>query len=259
MPDEPFLKAAFEPPHTFLFAQPLPLRMKLWRLLRPVIFRLWRAWQRAANRTAVSVRIEQLVLQTHPQVFHPGQHFSSKLLARYVAQLPLRGKRVLDLGTGSGVIGIAAARHGARVLAVDRNPHAVALARSNAVSNSVSLQTRQSDLFRGLAPTEKFDWIIFNPPFFAKNAQEELHAAYNAGAQLETLARFLKEAQRFLTPAGRVLLIVSSDMALKEMAGMLARFDYRLAHLETEPHWFEIFYLVQLAIASVPVIQKESF
>lgn len=234
-------------PHAFSFTQPLPLFMKLRRLVRPTIFRLWRAWQRAANRSAGLVQIEQIVLQTHPQVFHPGQHFSSKLLAKYVAQLPLRGRRVLDLGTGSGVIGIAAAQHGAHVLAVDRNPQAVALARSNAAANGISLQTRQSDLFDALAPTEKFDWIIFNPPFFAKPAPEELHAAYNAGAQLETLDLFFKEAHRFLAPEGRVLLIVSSDMALDEMARMLVRFHYRFAHIEAKPHWFEIFYLVHLA------------
>ncbi len=228
--------------------------MKLRRLVRPAIFRLWRAWQLAANRSAGLVQIEQIVLQTHPQVFHPGQHFSSKLLAQYVAQLPLRGRRVLDLGTGSGVIGIAAAQHGAHVLAVDRNPQAVALARSNAAANGVSLEVRHSDLFAALAPNEKFDWIIFNPPFFAKHAPEELHAAYNAGAQLETLDLFLKEAQNHLAPNGKVLLIVSSDMALDEMARKLVRHEYQLAHVDAVPHWFEIFYLVQLAPAKEIVI-----
>ncbi len=228
------------------YAQRLPLAMKLRRMIRPILFHVWRMWQRAANLSAAQVKIEELVLQTHPRVFHPGQHFSSKILARHVAALPLRGCRVLDMGTGSGVIGIVAARHGAHVLAADINAHAIALARSNAALNGGTLQALPSDLFAALAPSEKFEWIIFNPPFFAKPAPEELHAAYNAGAQLETLARFFEEAPSHLAPDGKILLIVSSDMALDEMTRMLARYEYQLAQVEAVPHWFEIFYFVQL-------------
>lgn len=236
------------------FARPMPWTMKLRRLVRPIIFRLWRAWQLAANRNAGCVRLEKLVLRTHQQVFHPGQHFSSKILARSVTQLPLQQRRVLDMGTGSGVIGILAARQGAHVLAVDVNPHAVALAQSNAQTNGVSLQTRQSNLFASIRLAEKFDWIIFNPPFYAKRAQEELLVAYNAGARLETLEFFFKEARSFLAHEGKILLIASSDMALEALAGMFARFEYRLAQIEVVPHWFEFFYLVQIAPSSQHVI-----
>lgn len=229
------------------FARPMPWAMKLRRLVRPLIFRLWRAWQLAVNRSAGCVRLEKLVLRTHQQVFHPGQHFSSKILARYVTHLPLPQRQVLDMGTGSGVLGIIAARQGAHVLAVDINPHAVALAQSNAQANGVSLPTRQSDLFTGIRRAEKFDWIIFNPPFYAKRAQEGLQAAYNAGEQHEALVRFFQEAQNHLAPGGKILLIVSSDMALDEMARMLASFQYCFVHIEVVPHWFEFFYIVQIA------------
>ncbi len=230
------------------FASPLPFAMKLRRAIRPALFQLWRIVQSAQNRKPGVVRLANLVLRTTPEVFHPGQHFSSKILACYVAALPLRGRRVLDMGAGSGVAGIVAAQHGAHVLAVDINPHATALARSNAMANGAALQALQSDLFAALPQTERFDWIIFNPPFFAKRAHGALQAAYNAGEQHETLARFLEEAQSFLAPEGKILLLVSSDMALDELAGLLARFHYRLAHMETKPHLFEIFYLLHLAL-----------
>lgn len=228
--------------------------MKMRRAIRPLLFRLWRLAQLYSARRSSHVRIENLTLQTDPRVFHPGQHFSTRILAHYVARLPLRGRRVLDMGTGSGVIGIVAAQQDTEVLAVDVNPHAVALARANAATTAASLRAVQSDLFAMLPRKEKFDWIIFNPPFFAKRAEGDLQAAYNAGEQHETLARFLEEAQSFLTHEGRILLIVSSDMALDEIASMLARFQYRLAHVEARPHWFEIFYLVQLTTPSQDVI-----
>lgn len=228
-------------------ARPLSFTMKLLRVLRPLLFRAWRMVQRWQNRKPRVVQFMTLTLRTSPEVFNPAQHFSSKILARYVATLPLRERQVLDLGTGSGIIGIVAARAGARVLAVDLNAHAVALARENAAANHVELQTRRSDLFESMSREEKFDWIIFNPPFYAKPAREPLQNAYNAGPSHETLTRFFEQAQSFLLPQGRILLIVSSDMALAEIERLWRAADYELVALEFEPHWFEIFYLMQLA------------
>lgn len=233
-------------PNAAWHARPLPFGMKLRRVFRPLLFRAWRVVQRWQNRQPNLVRLARLTLHTLPEVFNPSQHFSSKILARYVATLRLRARQVLDLGTGTGVIGIVAARAGAHVLAADLNAHAVALTHTNAAANHVELQTRRSDLFESLGREEKFDWIIFNPPFYAKPALATLQSAYNAGPSHETFARFFQQAQSFLLPQGKVLLIVSSDMALAEIERLWRAADYELVQLETVPHWFEIFYLIQL-------------
>ncbi|GAA3448777.1 class I SAM-dependent methyltransferase [Dactylosporangium matsuzakiense] len=65
-------------------------------------------------------------------------------LARYLLDAPetVRGKRVVDLGTGSGVVAIAAALAGAgHVVAVDTDPQACAAALRNAAANGVALET----------------------------------------------------------------------------------------------------------------------
>jgi predicted nicotinamide N-methyase len=62
-------------------------------------------------------------------------------LARAVAARPLAGRRVLELGCGLGLVGIAAALAGARVLAVDRSPEATTFTAVNAARNTVTLQT----------------------------------------------------------------------------------------------------------------------
>lgn len=69
-------------------------------------------------------------------------------LARLLLDEParVRGKRVLDFGTGSGVVAIAAARAGARVLAVDVDPAAVEAVRINAADNGVEVEARVVDL-----------------------------------------------------------------------------------------------------------------
>jgi predicted nicotinamide N-methyase len=62
-------------------------------------------------------------------------------LARAIAGRSLAGRRVLELGCGLGLVGVAAALAGASVLAVDRSPEATAFAAANAARNGVTLQT----------------------------------------------------------------------------------------------------------------------
>src|SRR5215207_7772203 len=98
------------------------------------------AWKRAAGRALKRAlawryrhfrpgteperwtRVAGLRLRVLPQVFNPGQHFTSGFLAEYLARPGVvpAGGMVLDIGTGSGIAAIAAARAGAgRVVAVD--------------------------------------------------------------------------------------------------------------------------------------------
>jgi predicted nicotinamide N-methyase len=62
-------------------------------------------------------------------------------LARVVTGRPLAGRRVLELGCGLGLAGVAAAMAGASVLAVDRSPEATTFAAANAARNGVGIQT----------------------------------------------------------------------------------------------------------------------
>ncbi len=81
---------------------------------------------------------------------------SGQALARFLLDHPerVRGLRVLDLGTGSGIAAIAAARAGAReVFALDIDPTARAAAELNAAHNGVSLRTT------GVAPAD-FDLLL---------------------------------------------------------------------------------------------------
>jgi predicted nicotinamide N-methyase len=73
-------------------------------------------------------------------------------LARYVLDHPeaVRGKDVLDLGTGSGLVAIAAARSGARrVLACDTDAEALAATGRNAAANGVTVEGRVGDALAG--------------------------------------------------------------------------------------------------------------
>ena len=88
--------------------------------------------------------------------FGTGHHASTRLCLRALQVLHLTGRRVLDLGTGSGVLAIAAALRGARpVLAVDIDSDAAETARANVALNQVehAVQVRRADVrVDGLTP-----------------------------------------------------------------------------------------------------------
>jgi release factor glutamine methyltransferase len=131
------------------------------------------------------------------------------MLARQLAGLPLLvDARVLDLGSGSGVVSVLAARRGLRAVAVDINPEAARCTRVNAVLNGVEalIDVREGDLFWPVAG-DRFDLVLFNPPFFTGHAREPWEHAWFSENVLE---RFVAGLPAALAPGGRALVVLST-------------------------------------------------
>ena len=165
-------------------------------------------------------RIDGVPLVVMPQVFNPVLLRSGALMARALGRLPLRaGLSVLDLGTGSGVGAVFAARCGAAVVAVDISPEAVRCARINALLNRVDerVEVRTGDLFEPVAGL-RFDLVLFNPPYYRGVPRDNLDRAWRGEDVFE---RFAAGLGRVLAPDGYALLTLSTDGDCDELLAEL--------------------------------------
>ncbi|WAM32982.1 50S ribosomal protein L11 methyltransferase [Caldicellulosiruptor morganii] len=105
---------------------------------------------------------EKIVVKLDPgMAFGTGTHESTALCLEAVQRYIKPGVDVIDIGTGSGILAIAAKKLGAnRVVAVDIDDVAVKVARENAAMNNVDIEVKQNDLVFGIE--EKFDIAIAN-------------------------------------------------------------------------------------------------
>lgn len=134
---------------------------------------------------------------------------------------------ILELGTGSGCISIAAAFNlrSAHVTTVDVSEQALAVAIENARRHKVSerVEFLHGDLFAPLAAGTRFDIIASNPPYVADDEMEGLpddvrlhepHLALKAGRRgLDVLTRIIADAPNFLNPGGVLLLEISPEQS----------------------------------------------
>ncbi|HJO28027.1 MAG: methyltransferase [Candidatus Poseidoniia archaeon] len=153
--------------------------------------------------------------QVDRRVYEPAE--DSRLLCatleKAVVRFPeLRGC-VLELGTGSGIVALMLASLGATVTATDLNPHAVALARSNAREQDLTIEFLQGDLFEPVGD-RRFDAIVCNPPYLPPGGDYDdrwLALAVEGGPSgIEFTQRLLVDAPRNLHPKGGVWLVFSS-------------------------------------------------
>jgi release factor glutamine methyltransferase len=118
------------------------------------------------------------------------------------------------MGTGSGLLALCAARAGGSIVAVDVNPTAVRCAAENVIRNRLdtAIKVLGGDLFDPIPSEDRFDLIVWNPPFYDRQANSSEQRAWNAGSGFETVRQFACKAGDYLAPGGEILLILTSDV-----------------------------------------------
>lgn len=130
-------------------------------------------WLANLHQPVVDRSIGQFVVGENPKIedssriplklnagmaFGTGEHETTAMCLEWLAKQRVMGARVLDVGCGTGILAIAAAKLGAEtVTAIDNDPIAIEVAAKNACNNDVAI-----DLDIRLEPTMAFDIVVAN-------------------------------------------------------------------------------------------------
>ena len=172
------------------------------------------------------------------------------------------GMRILDVGTGSGILGIIASKNAQEVIFLDLNPYSLLCAKQNTSRNKVKSDIKfiRSDLFSSLREVAKFDVILFNAPYVPTERGEEeswIGRAWAGGTSgRKIIDRFISTAPKQLEPSGKIFLMQSSLANIEE-----TQEKFLLLGLETKVvaslrlAFFETLFLLRASFISAPEMQ----
>lgn len=187
-----------------------------------------------------------LELQVTPDTLIPRPE-SELLVTLALERLPeAGGPRVVDLGTGSGVLALALAveRPDCTVIAIDRSIAALSIAETNARELGLSnIEFRHGDWCSGLDP-EEFDLIVANPPYVADDSPWLRHGdvrfeprnALVAGRDgLDAIRRIVQQAPAILKSGGWLLIEHGFDQGAA-VRTLLREQGFRAVECHTDPN-----------------------
>lgn len=132
------------------------------------------------------------------------------------------GEKVIDLGTGSGLLAIVAAKQGANVYATEPNEHSAAIAQQNFTQNNAEVNFEQGEYFANF--TEQFDIIIANlpqeiiPPSMLKVWNTDIIQAVDGGTEGNThVLELLRIAPKYMHDKSRLITVAYTGAFYEEI------------------------------------------
>ncbi|MGC8479587.1 MAG: HemK2/MTQ2 family protein methyltransferase [Candidatus Micrarchaeia archaeon] len=198
-----------------------------------------------------------LDISTNENVYQPSDdtYLLLDMLNDYLEKTQKNNLSILDMGTGTGILGIYAASN-AKVKAVtlvDINPDAVSLAKSNIAKNLSVIKAQitaiQSNLYSNLN-SEIFDIILFNPPYLPDEEKEVImnEAFFGGWNGIEVTKKFLDSSKDRLTTSGRIFIISSSLADISSLKAFIEKIDFSIQR-ESKVHiFFEDIVAMELAL-----------
>jgi release factor glutamine methyltransferase len=150
-------------------------------------------------------KILHAIIPTSKGIYSPSE--DSFLMLDAISNISVERKEVLDVGTGSGILGLFCALRGASVTVTDIDETALLFAQKAAQALGVRLNVVLSDIFSDVSG--RFDLVLFNPPYLpSANLEDRTVDGGKRGAELTR--RFIETLSGYLKPDGSALLLLSS-------------------------------------------------
>lgn len=199
-----------------------------------------KAFHRLLRHEPHEVLIQGEKISVHDEVFTPDPQISNSC-SIILNNLPdLKGKTVLDMGTGTGVIAIVCARKGAeKVIAVDVSEKAIKNAEENILTSGLkNIELMESNLYEKTSGT--FHYICANLPI----ADDLWSLGEKTGSIIE---RFLVDSKSHLKQGGKIFIPWISTSDIESIRAVARRLNYKEEILQEEKLGVT-WYLIQLSL-----------
>lgn len=147
-------------------------------------------------------------ISVFPGVFHPGLFSSTHFMLAFLEGKSIKNSTLLELGCGTGLISIVSAKAGALVTACELSLVALKNAEHNIRQNRVSVQLIHSNLFDAIEK-KTFDWIIINPPYYAKVVRNEEDLAWHCGDDFQYFHKLFSTLRDCIHPNTQVIMVLT--------------------------------------------------
>ncbi|HRK21132.1 MAG TPA: 50S ribosomal protein L11 methyltransferase [Fimbriimonadaceae bacterium] len=163
---------------------------------------------------------DDIILLLDPgQAFGTGEHPTTRLCLRLMEPIGVEGKTVLDLGCGSGILAIAAAKLGAAsVTATDIEPLAVEIARENALRNETDIELFGGNGFGDWAAGRTWDLVLSN-----------IISA--------TLFRLADKASQYVAPGGTWIISGVLEQNFADVRSAIESAGFTFVQAQSEDDW----------------------
>ncbi|MGC8587288.1 MAG: HemK2/MTQ2 family protein methyltransferase [Candidatus Micrarchaeia archaeon] len=197
------------------------------------------------------MEFEGLSIEVSDEVYEPSDDslLAAELVKEYLSQRKDKEIDVLDVGTGTGVLGLVCAKSGKAksVTFADIRSEAIALARANFARNmehvkGCACRFVVSDLFQNLEGS--YDLVIFNAPYLRHEESDERHPeasrAWDGGEEgIELSIRFLEELGGHLKRGGRAVLVASTASEYDKLLDAIESLGYSVEATKKARFFFE--------------------
>lgn len=174
------------------------------------------------------------------EIYQPAEdsYLIQKKLIEYLGGKP-RNLKILDMGTGSGILAKTCKNIGFKnIIAADINKNALKHLKKQ------KIKAIYSCLFSNIK--EKFDLIIFNPPYLPENKHDQGPDTTAGKKGYELIIEFLKQAKSHLNRGGKIILLFSSLSRPDIIKRQAKKLSYDLNKLATQKLFFETLFVYML-------------
>ncbi|HDD25615.1 MAG TPA: hypothetical protein ENF75_00795 [Acidilobales archaeon] len=191
-------------------------------------------------RITLKFRIHGLTILVLPSVFIPKYVVSTEMILNALKSIKISpGLKVLELGSGSGVLSIFVAKKGGCAYFLEVNKVAIVNTLINAYVNNVEERVK---LLR--SKILEFPLVIMNPPFLPCYIKEGLDINWCCGPNLNLLLNMLNEARRHLKRGGYLILTASSLTNHELVRHLLNALGIEVIYMVKKPSIFDSVYLM---------------